>query len=169
MKPKRTDDTYPTQLPASDAEPYDSEHYPIRTSELGALIVNSISGSSIIQLGDRKEVAAKLLGLAVQREVPHTEGGDVYFESYAIFDRPLPSLIESPAEDNSVVIRKQNFAPCIRVGGIKVLAMSGTALMLIGLGSTATAESRISNIRQFARRAIDADPCMPPYRVGIPD
>lgn len=142
--------------------------YPIRTSELGALIVDSAASSSIIQLGDRKEVKASLLGLAVQREVDHIQGGEFYFESYEIFDRPLPSLSESPDEDNHVVIHRQNKQPCIRVGCIKVLAMSGTALLLIGNGQTTTAESRISNIRQFASGADAAGPCMPPLACSAP-
>lgn len=128
-----------------------NDGYPIRTSELGTLFLNSATDSSIIQFGDRKEVNASLRGLAVQREVDHIQGGEFFMESYTIFNRPRPSLIEAPGEDSSVVIRKVNKAPCIRVGSIKVIAMSSSALMLIGNGCTATAESRISNIRQFAR------------------
>jgi spore germination protein PE len=125
--------------------------YPLRVSEVGGLEIISLASSSIAQLGDRAELKASIRGLAVQREINHEDAGDAFFEAYDIFNRPLPSLPAPSAEDDQVVMRKQNRNQCIRVGCIYIIAVSGAASVLIGNGMKATAESRIKNIRQFAR------------------
>ncbi|MFC5652174.1 spore germination protein GerPE [Paenibacillus solisilvae] len=124
--------------------------FKVRVSELGSLEIISIAGSSIVQLGDRAELNASVRGLSVQREINHEDAGDAYFESYSIFDKPLPAFPAPSSEDDYLFMRKQNKNQRISVGCIYVIAVSSAASILIGNGMKTTAESRIKHIRQFA-------------------
>lgn len=127
------------------------EGYSIRTAEIGIVYVISASQASVIQIGDRATAEANLRGVAVQREEAHTRAGNVYFESYPIFDRPLPVLIDPEGEAQEVVpVERTSRSGLICVGCVSVTAMSSSAILQAGNGMAFTAESRISNIRQFA-------------------
>ena len=86
----------------------------------------------------------------MHREINHQDAGDAFFESYEIFNRPLPSL-PPLLDDDHLIMRKQNRNQRIRVGCIYMIAVSDAASILIGNGMKATAESRIINIRQYGR------------------
>ncbi|MBB3114403.1 spore germination protein PE [Paenibacillus phyllosphaerae] len=124
--------------------------FPVRISELGTIHIISASNASIVQFGDRAEIDAKVRALAVQREVSHEERHNVYFESYAVFNRPLPLWpLPEPAEQ-SVTVSTHNIQPRICVGSVDLIAASSSAMLLIGNGLKAKAETRIKHIRQFA-------------------
>jgi spore germination protein PE len=131
---------------------HSAEGYPIRTSQVGSVCIISASQSAIVQFGDRAETKATIRGLAVQRQEDHLTGGDVFFESYGIFDRPLP-VLNDPDFDNEQVIRfsRTNCSPNITVGHIQVIASSSSASIQIGNGMKLFEESRIKNIRQYPR------------------
>ncbi|MCQ6560413.1 spore germination protein GerPE [Paenibacillus mendelii] len=124
--------------------------YPIRTAELAVLEIISASGSSIVQVGDRSEIDAKLRALAVQRQASHAEAGEVYFESYSVFDRPVPAIIEPVDEQTTVHVTTRNLQPRICVGCVEVIAVSSSSLILIGNGMNTRCESRVKHIRQYA-------------------
>lgn len=130
----------------------DCGDYPIRTAEVGGISIIDLSLSSILQLGDHAEATPKLRALALQRETEHRDEADVYFEGYEIFDRPLPRLID-PAADagNDVSIARYNHCPRIRVGSIRITAISSSCIIQAGNGMRHTAESRIKHIRQYKR------------------
>ncbi|MFC4810016.1 spore germination protein GerPE [Paenibacillus sp. GCM10023250] len=149
----------PGKLPFADVLGVpDGEHadYPVRVSEVGGVYVNSISTASIIQFGDRANVNAKLRGVAVQRESDHLSSNRVYFESYTIFSRPVPPVSPFLAEaaKDPVQVRTVNRDPRIGVGCIEIIAVSSSATVLTGNGVNMRAESRISNIRQYAKPAL---------------
>ncbi|BBH19588.1 hypothetical protein Back11_09330 [Paenibacillus baekrokdamisoli] len=126
--------------------------YPIRISELGRLELISVATSSIVQLGDRSELQSSIRGLAVQRAISHEDAGNVYFESYSIFNRPLPSIPETLDDsEGQLIMKTHNKDPRISVGSIYVIAVSGAASVLIGNGMKTTAQSRIKDIRQYRR------------------
>lgn len=128
------------------------ETFPIRTANIGTLFILSAASSAAIQLGDRGETTAHIRGLAVQRQEDHTSAGDVFFESYEIFDRPLPVLVD-PDYDNGQVIQlnRTNCAPYITVGSICIIAAGSAASIQAGNGMRLRAESRIQHIRQYPR------------------
>lgn len=137
--------------------------YPARSSQVGGVYLTSISGASIAQFGDRADIDASLRGLAVQREADHLRAGSVYFESYAIFDRPTPSVSPWLAEWSSNPLTVDRVTteyrdPRISVGCIEVIAVSSSAMILVGNGVHTKSESRISNIRQFATPAVRRSP-----------
>ncbi|WP_165861219.1 spore germination protein GerPE [Paenibacillus paeoniae] len=127
-------------------------HHPTRTSQIGAICIISASSSTAIQFGDRCRTDARLMALAVQRKEDHAKSGDVYFESYRIFSRPNPILID-PEFDEGRVIRttRTNCDPCIRVGFIRVIAAGNSSSIHIGNGQCVSGQARVKHIRQYPK------------------
>ncbi|WP_243864599.1 spore germination protein GerPE [Paenibacillus castaneae] len=129
-----------------------NESYPIRTAKLGTLYIISASQAAAVQIGDRGSTNAKLFALAVQRRADHKTSGDVFFESYRIFDRPLPVLSDPEYENGDMIqIERIHCSPYITVGRIKIIATGSSASIQIGNSMRYTAESRIKHIRQYPR------------------
>lgn len=132
------------------------QSFPIRISQIGLVSIVDVSLGAIIQFGDRGEATPKLKALAVQRAIDHTKAGSVYFESYPIFSRPLPKLIDPIADaGNDVCIRRVNHCPRINVGCVYVTAVGSTSSLLAGNAMRTRAESRIKHIRQYEKSLIE--------------
>ncbi len=125
--------------------------YPVRVSALGRLCIVSASAASAVQIGDREEFSSKVRALALQREAGHAEAGNVYFESYSIFSRELPSLPDSMKEEQAGEMSRSNRKPRITVGCVDVTAVSAAASVHVGNARNVRGEARIKHIRQFAR------------------
>ncbi|WP_219837778.1 spore germination protein GerPE [Paenibacillus sp. R14(2021)] len=136
--------------------PAEKSDYPVRVSEVGGAYLTSIGSASVVQFGDRADSTPKLRGLAVQRESDHLISKEVYFESYNIYNRQVPPAtpwLQAAAKAAPVTMSTFNCNPRISVGCVDIIAISGAALMLVGNGANIKSESRIKNIRQFARPA----------------
>ncbi|MBH5318099.1 spore germination protein GerPE [Paenibacillus sp. GSMTC-2017] len=129
---------------------YNETTYPIRTSEVGIVSIINASSSTTIQFGDRGETNGKLQALAIQRATDHTTSGNVYFESYRIFNRPRPELID-PVYDagDAIYVNRTNRSPAILVGCIRVIAIGASSSLHIGNSKRVIEDSRIKHIRQF--------------------
>lgn len=126
--------------------------YPIRTSNVGSICIISVASAGAVQFGDRAETKGMIRALALQRKEDHTTAGDVFFESYPIFYRPLPVLVDPEFEDGrGVQLIRTNCSPNIIVGNIHVIASGSSASIQIGNGMKLTGESRIKHIRQYPR------------------
>ncbi|RXZ78301.1 spore germination protein GerPE [Paenibacillaceae bacterium] len=127
-----------------------NDFFPGRIARVEKIDVVNVSLSGIVQLGDHCEFTPTLKALAVQRAISHEQAGDVYFESYAIFTRPLPEL---PCGNQDVHMSRCNVRPDITVGSIHILGVGSAALLQAGNGCLVRAESRIKHIRQYASSA----------------
>lgn len=126
--------------------------YAVRTSSVGFLRVISIAQAGVFQVGDRANTNSKLRAIAVQRQEDHMKSGEAFFESYEIFNRPLPVLHDPEFDDgNGIQLSRTNCSPNITVGYLQVIAAGSAASILIGNGVNLQAESRIKHIRQFPR------------------
>jgi spore germination protein PE len=125
--------------------------YAVRTSRVGSVRLISASTGSFIHFGDSAELNARLKALAVQREADHLIAGEVFFESYAIFTRKLPNLLDSDPLQAEVTMSVQNKEPVICVGCLDVTVASSASVVHIGNGKLVRNESRVKHIRQFAR------------------
>ncbi|MGN7296843.1 spore germination protein GerPE [Fredinandcohnia aciditolerans] len=116
-----------------------------RISVVDLIYVNSVSFSSILEIGDSKKITPVSQALAVQREVPlfFTNEGD--FSQYPIFSRKLP--IVKVTESVNMEIFNQN--PVIKVNSIKVTGVSSAAVMQIGSTETIHTESKVKHIRKL--------------------
>lgn len=131
--------------------------YPVRVSHLGKINIISASSASIVQFGDRGSVNAKVQALAVQRQQKHSRRGEMFFESYSVFSRPLPEIIEPATEDTRVHMSVTNIQPRICVDSVSIIAVSSCGLIFVGNGLTSTSETRVKHIRQYS-----AAPPLPP-------
>ncbi|MUT66714.1 spore germination protein GerPE [Paenibacillus sp. NEAU-GSW1] len=134
--------------------------FPVRTAEIGFVNIVSVSSAAIIQFGDRGEYTPTLTALAVQREESHATAGQVYFESYSIFSRPLP-VLQDPAFDTyeSVSIARSNSTPRISVGCIIITAVGSSASLQAGNAMRTMAVSRIKHIRQYKKTKMTPGIC----------
>ncbi|MOA10425.1 hypothetical protein D3C78_1303140 [compost metagenome] len=132
--------------------PYVASGYPVRVSRIGAINIIIASQSAAVQFGDRGETCADLQAIAVQRQSDHASAGDVYFEAYSIFSRPLPRLIDPDYDQKQIVeLKRINLSPHITVGSIRIIAVGSSASVQAGNGMKLSAVSRIKHIRQYAR------------------
>ncbi|EFM09916.1 spore germination protein [Paenibacillus curdlanolyticus YK9] len=125
---------------------------PDRTYEVGGIDINTISQAGVLQIGDRVESTAMLRGLAVQRQEDHPYAGDVFFESYTIFDRSIPVIVDANDDDSIVEMERFNACPLLSVGCITITSAGAASQIVVGCQKSHRAESRIKHIRQFAGR-----------------
>ncbi|MFC4100937.1 spore germination protein GerPE [Paenibacillus xanthanilyticus] len=124
--------------------------YPVRVSHLGKINIISASSASIVQFGDRGEVNAKVQAIAVQRQQRHSRRREMFFESYSIFSRPLPAIIEPADETAPVTMSVTNVQPRICVNSVGIIAVSSCGMIFVGNGMSSTSETRVKHIRQYS-------------------
>jgi spore germination protein PE len=121
-----------------------------RNTTLGSLYVNSVSSSSIVQLGDNDFSTLSNKVLAVQRAIPNFEDDEFRFASYRIYF--LPKLTLQPCV--AVAFQSCSSLPNIQVGTVYLLGVTASSNLRVGCGGPLIAESRIKDIRQFNSRDI---------------
>jgi spore germination protein PE len=117
-----------------------------RISMVGSMKVNGIT-SSILQIGDNAVIQAKNRVFAVQREISQFWGEEGSFAAYPIFNRP----IQMPPETGKVAMSVDNLGSVIKVGKIRVLGLSASAVLQVGSNRILEAESRVLNIRHYIK------------------
>ncbi|WP_424766198.1 spore germination protein GerPE [Paenibacillus sp. sgz302251] len=128
------------------------EAFPTRTANLGSLCIISASQTACVQLGDRGQTTASLQALSLQRQQDHTSAGDVFFESYPIFNRAPPILNDAEYDNGQVVnLERVNLSPNICVGSVHIIAAGAASSIQAGNGMRLTTYSRIKHIRQYPR------------------
>ncbi|WP_350019808.1 spore germination protein GerPE [Priestia flexa] len=115
-----------------------------RMSQVDHLTINSVSSSSVCQIGDSTQIVLKTRALAIKREFPFFYGREGNFDDYDVFNEPIPQpLIEA------VNMQVTNLAPIIKVNRINIKGCSFSSIIHIGSTCTLDAESRIKHIRQL--------------------
>lgn len=116
-----------------------------RNTTLGSLFVNSVSSSSIVQLGDNDYSNLSNKVLAVARAIPNFEDDEYRFASYGIYFLPKLTLQPRVAVD----FQSRSPLPNIQVGTVYLLGVSASSYLRVGCGGPLKAESRILDIRHF--------------------
>ncbi|WP_453990536.1 spore germination protein GerPE [Bacillus nitroreducens] len=116
-----------------------------RISVVDFIKVNSLSFSSILEIGDSMKIKPISSALAVQREVPlfFTNEGD--FSQFPIFSRDLPKVEVT----ESINMRIFNQNPIIKVNSIRIDGVSSAGVMQIGSTETIHTESKVKHIRKL--------------------
>lgn len=114
-----------------------------RTVKTGKVRVNSLTYSSIFDIGDANTFKPETKALAVQREegVPSDEGFE--FENYDIFEQELPT----PPEMALVNQQTYQHNPNITVKNVDITGISTSSLFQIGSIKTIDTMARIKHIR----------------------
>ncbi|MEW9051379.1 MAG: spore germination protein GerPE [Neobacillus sp.] len=116
-----------------------------RTSIVNNINVETVSFSSIVQLGDSRIINGFSRALAVQRETEifFTKEGE--FSSFPIFSEliPLPPITEP------INISSCSLKPLIKVNQVAIIGLSSSAVLHVGNSDTVSMEARVKHIRQL--------------------
>lgn len=119
-----------------------------RTSFVNQIKVDSLQFASVFEIGDIHSINGHDRALAVQRDEEIFYGDEGSFQSYPVFQEPIPL---GPITEN-ITIERINKNPFIKVNDIDILALSGSAILQIGSTNHIYLESRIKHIRQIDAR-----------------
>jgi spore germination protein PE len=119
-----------------------------RTACVDRIKVDSVSYSSILQIGDSQLIEAFSRALAVQREaeVFFTKEGN--FAAYPIFSEEIPFNPVSESLSFSI----ENVNPVIKVGTIDIMGASSSSIVHLGNSCQISMEARVKHIRQLLPR-----------------
>jgi spore germination protein PE len=115
-----------------------------RTSHVQFMKLYSIGYASALFIGDLYEFKPATLVLAIQREISRFSGSEGELEAYPLFSVPIPQL--QPLFQTRLEI--VNTIPEIRVGTIRILAVSTSSSLHVGRLHHTVAQSRVKNIRE---------------------
>lgn len=118
--------------------------HPKRTSLVGSLKVINMLNSSVVFIGDNLLIDPRSRAIAVQREVANFQGHEGDFLD-PLFEQPFPDI----AVESDVELQVTHASPWIRVGRMKIIGVSTSAVIQIGSTSVIDAESRAKLSRQF--------------------
>ncbi len=116
-----------------------------RTSVVPHIFINSITFSSVIEIGDAHKIDANAIAIAVQREYPLFVENEADFSLYRIFTEIIPS----PVIDEFVQSTFIHENPIIKVDSLSVTGSSNASVIQIGSTHCVKAEARIKHIRQL--------------------
>ncbi|KIL45643.1 spore germination protein GerPE [Jeotgalibacillus soli] len=112
------------------------------TSTVNHVLINTLSFSSVIQIGDSALIDSHSNIIAVHREVEVFFGQEAPFEHYSIFYRP--SAAGRLTMINHLLHPTENHAETINIVGI-----SASSVLHVGDSSHVRMVSRTKHIRQF--------------------
>ncbi|MGD6875305.1 spore germination protein GerPE [Bacillus infantis] len=116
-----------------------------RTSIVNKLNVDTVSFSSILQVGDSEYIQGFSRALAVQRQAEIFIANEGRYSDYSIFTEPLPL----PALEDPLQMYVHQGKPAIKVDSIDIIGISASSLVHIGNSGHVSMESRVKHIRQL--------------------
>jgi spore germination protein PE len=116
-----------------------------RFSKVNHIKINSVSISSVTQIGDSRMINGFSRALAVQREAEIFLENEGNFSNYPVFSEPIPL----PPIDEPLDYQRINLVPCIRVSNIDITGVSTSSVVHIGSSDHVYMEARIKHIRQL--------------------
>jgi spore germination protein PE len=121
---------------------------PKRCTMLGALFLNTVSQSGVVQFGDSSNVKLTSRALAVQRAIPDFIADEFHFESYSIFYRKPLTLSPCVATQ----LHSNAAQSVIQIGTVEALGVSASSLLRVGCGGPLVSEDRLKHIRHYNDR-----------------
>lgn len=119
-----------------------------RTACVDRIKVDSVSFSSIFQIGDSQQIQALSRAIAVQREAEIFFGNEGSFAAYSIFSEQIPYL---PVDEN-ISSSTQNLNPMLKVRNIEIMGASSSSIVHLGNSCHISMEARVKHIRQLLPR-----------------
>lgn len=116
-----------------------------RTSSVDQININTMSFSSVFEIGDSSFLKGFSRAIAAHRAVEYFHGREGSFAAYPIFSEPIPIL---PIEEN-VSIETTQLNPVIKVQNIDVIGVSAASIIHIGSSQHLSMEARVKHIRQL--------------------
>lgn len=116
----------------------------MRTSKVDWFRMNSLTSSSIFNIGDSTHIRASAKVIAIQREAELFFGREGNFEDYILFKRSYPLLTLK-----RIPTVKYNESNMIRVGSVRVTGASTSSVVQIGSTKDIKCYSRVKHVRQL--------------------
>jgi spore germination protein PE len=116
-----------------------------RTSVVPNIYINSLSFSTVFEIGDATKINTNSIAIAVQREYPLFLENEADFSLYRVFSENIPSPIIDEVVHSTFIHEN----PIIKVGSLNVTGASNASVIQIGSTSQITAEARVKHIRQL--------------------
>jgi spore germination protein PE len=110
--------------------------------------IDSVSFSSIFQIGDSEQIQAFSRALAVQREAEIFFDNEGNFDAFSVFSEAIPF---QPA-DEEIVFSTHNLNPVLKVRNIDILGASSSSIVHLGNSCNIAMEARVKHIRQLLPR-----------------
>lgn len=117
----------------------------VRTSIVDTLKLNTLSFSSIVEIGDSSYIQGFSRALAVQREKEIFFGNEGNFSSF-------PSFSKNPrfeAIDENFSMYQEHLHPIIKVKSIDIIGVSAASIVHIGSSNHISMESKVVHLRQL--------------------
>ncbi|MGF2615305.1 spore germination protein GerPE [Rossellomorea aquimaris] len=111
--------------------------------------IRTLSFSSVLQIGDSKEIMSQQKAFAVQRERQLFFSSEGDFSLYPIYSEPIPFT----PPPSPVAFTKIDECP-ITVNKIDIVGSSFSSVLHIGQTGNVFMESRVKNIRQLKAREL---------------
>jgi len=118
-----------------------------RISNVHAAYVNSVGISSVFQIGDSCQITPIVKAIAIQREQEIFFGNEGNFNKFSLFREKIPQ----PIFDEDFYSAYYDETPTINVKGIKVTAVSSSAVIHLGSTDEIKSIARIKHIRQLEK------------------
>ncbi len=116
-----------------------------RTSVVPNIFINSISFSSVFEIGDVSKINTSSQALAVQREYPLFVENEANYSSYQIFSENIPIPVIHEFVDQTFIHEN----PIIKVDSLKITGISNSSVVQVGSADSLFAETRVKHIRQL--------------------
>jgi spore germination protein PE len=116
-----------------------------RSSVVNTINIETVSFSSIVQLGDSQIINGFSRAIAVQREAEVFFAKEGEFSSYPIFSKeiPLPPITEP------INFSSWSSKPLIKVNQVAIIGISSSSVLHVGNSETVSMEARVKHIRQL--------------------
>lgn len=119
----------------------------VRNAGVEELSVISADNTCVVEIGDCERLAPVTRALSVHRERAIFGTNEFAIGDFPGFTRPVPH----PIAPERISIHRVQQEPHIRVGRIRIVAMSSSCIVQVGSSRDLVAESRIKHIRHLFR------------------
>ncbi|MFP3725266.1 spore germination protein GerPE [Priestia filamentosa] len=116
----------------------------MRTSKVDWFRMNSLTSSSIFNIGDSAHIRSSAKVIAIQREAELFFGREGNFNDYTLFKRSYPLLTLK-----RIPTVKYNESNIIHVGSVRVTGASTSSVVQIGSTNDIKCYSRVKHVRQL--------------------
>jgi spore germination protein PE len=118
-----------------------------RTSAVGNIRINTVGSTSMLEIGDSKQMNLVNGTIAVQREKAIFWQNEFDFSDYRIFSIPLVQ----PVVHENMTFNVINQVPEITVNRVEVFLLSSSSTLHVGSSGSLNAQARIKHIRHLLK------------------
>ncbi|TCP31594.1 spore germination protein PE [Scopulibacillus darangshiensis] len=117
----------------------------VRPSLVHDIHIDSVTLSSVLEIGDSRRLTPSSKVFAVQREYPFYDSRKAVLQNHLFFVPLLKANIYEPVQ--TTIVNEPNSS--IKVDHLRIIAVSNASVVEIGSTGDIYCEARTKNVRQF--------------------